>query len=323
MPITLRQLRYFDALVRQRHFGRAADLCAVTQPALSMQLRDLETELGVRLIDRTKDGLKLTEVGEEFAARAAAILSAVNDLEEQARARNERMFGPLRLGMIPSIAPYLLPRLLPELRSRFPELHLTLRETVTATLLREVADGMLHAALVSVPVEQPDLVAEPLFIDPFLLAVPASAAAAKMDRASEEMLSDGELLLLEDGHCLRDQALAVCRAIDPRRLRSFGASSLSTLLQLVAHGQGITLLPSLFVQAEAAREPGVRILRFVPPEPSRTIGLVWRRTSPRTEAFRTLGATVIAALSNSPKQIAESKRPRTCNNPRPRARSRQ
>lgn len=292
--ITLRQLRYFDQLARLRHFGRAAEASSVTQPALSMQIRDLEAALGGALVERAREGVKLTELGEDVAARATSILSAVRDLELRARGGADGLSGMMRLGVIPSIAPYLLPRLLPALRENHPLAQLSLRETQTAVLMRELVAGGLDAVVISLPIDDAEVEGEALFDDSFLLAVPSSSPLASRDAATADLLDDDELLLLEDGHCFRDQALTVCRTIDPRRLRSFGATSLSTLTQLVANGQGITLLPRLFVDSEARDDPRVTLLRFADPEPKRTIALAYRKTSPVKAGFRALAETIRA-----------------------------
>lgn len=294
--ISLRSLRYFQTVARLGHFGRAANACSVTQPALSMQIRELETHLGTRLFERTRDGARLTEAGRETLRHADRILGSVADLEAQARRAHGPISGPFRLGVIPSVAPYLLPRLLPAVMERVPEARLTLRETLTATLVEELLAGDLDAVIVSLPLDHPDLMERPLFADPFMLAVAANGAFADAETASEDMLASPELLLLEDGHCFRDQALEVCRTVDAGRLRSYGATSLSTLVQLVANGQGITLLPQLFVTAEARADPRVKLLRFPDPEPARTLGLAWRRSASIERDVDEIEAAVRASL---------------------------
>ncbi|MFG1399567.1 hydrogen peroxide-inducible genes activator [Roseixanthobacter pseudopolyaromaticivorans] len=277
--LSTRQLRYFEALSRHRHFGRAAEECAVTQPALSMQVKEMETLLGVDLVERGRNGVSLTAAGEEAALRARAVLASIADLERAIRARGRLLEGRLRLGVIPSVAPYLLPRLLPEVGLQHPGLELALRETQTEQLIAELANGSLDLLILSLPVEHPALATMPLFDDPFLLAIPEPAGTGP-PFASPDQLAPEDLLLLEDGHCFRDQALQVCGAMDQKRLRRFGATSLSTLVQLVANGQGITLLPDMFVQSEGGAIPRVRLMRFPEPQPRRTIGLVWRKTLP-------------------------------------------
>ncbi|BCJ91176.1 LysR family transcriptional regulator [Terrihabitans soli] len=295
--LSLRNLRYFQTLARMGHFGRAADACSVTQPALSMQIRELETHLGTKLFERVRDGARLTEAGREALGHADRILGAVADLEAQARSTHGLLSGPFRLGVIPSVAPYLLPRLLPAVMERVPNARLTLRETLTATLVEELLAGDLDAIIASLPLDRPDLTERPLFDDPFMLAVAAKGAFATADAASQDMLSSPDLLLLEDGHCFRDQALEVCRTLDAGRLRSYGATSLSTLVQLVANGQGITLLPKLFVTAEAKANPRVKLLHFPDPEPARTIGLAWRRSASIERDVDEIEAAVRAALA--------------------------
>jgi len=290
--ISLKQLRYFDLLAGAGHFGRAAERAGITQPALSMQIVGLERALGAPLIERAASGARLTELGTEVAERGARILAAVRDLEQLALARGALLAGPLRVGIIPSVAPFLLPRLLDAAGGRYPELRLTVRETMTATLVEELVRGELDAIIASVPLHNGDIEEEGAFEDAFLLAAPAGSPHAATSPAITELISADELLLLEDGHCIRDQALAVCHAIDPRRLRSFGATSFSTLLQLVAAGHGVTLLPALAVDAGIVADDRLAVVRFAAPEPRRTIGVAWRRNSPRERDFRALAGLV-------------------------------
>ena len=286
--ITLRQLRYFHALAAAGHFGRAAEASGISQPALSMQLRELEATLGGALVERGPAGASLTGLGQDVEQRVTQILAAVRDLEELARAHNEQPAGPLRLGIIPSMAPFLLPRLLGRVAEAHPALQLVVRETITAHLVEELADGGLDAIVASLPLETGDFEEVPAFDDTFLLAAPAGSPHARKSPALAEMIAAEELLLLEDGHCLRDQALSVCHRIDPRRLRSFGATSIATLLQLVAAGQGITLVPQMAVDAGVSADPRLALVRFAAPEPYRTVGLAWRRASPRRAHFLAL-----------------------------------
>jgi LysR family hydrogen peroxide-inducible transcriptional activator len=290
--ISLKQLRYFDLLAAAGHFGRAAERAGITQPALSMQIVGLERALGAALIERAASGARLTELGTEVAERGGRILAAVRDLEELALARGAVLSGPLRIGIIPSVAPFLLPRLLDVADARYPELRLTVRETITDTLVEELVRGDLDAIIASVPLHHDDLEERAAFADRFLLAAPAGTPHAATSPALTELISADELLLLEDGHCIRDQALAVCHAIDPRRLRSFGATSFSTLLQLVAAGHGVTLLPELAVNAGIVADERLAVVRFAAPEPSRTIGVAWRRSAPRERDFKALAGLV-------------------------------
>jgi LysR family hydrogen peroxide-inducible transcriptional activator len=294
MMITLRQLRYLDALARHRHFGRAADDCAVSQPALSMQIRDLERFLGVELVERRTGEASLTETGANIALRARHILSAVSDLADFAHHRGKVLCGPLRLGVIPSLAPYLLPRMLPVLQERYPELRLELRETQTKQLLEELERGNLDAVMMALPLFNPDLETIPLFEDSFLLAVPANEKTPPGPRVTPEAIDMQRLILLEEGHCLRDQALALC-SVTGRDIVELGATSLTTVMQMVANGYGVTLLPEIAVAIEV-RDQRVRLLPFSDPSPSRIIGLAWRKTSSRAREFRALGEIVIETV---------------------------
>jgi LysR family hydrogen peroxide-inducible transcriptional activator len=297
--VTLRQLRYLAALARHRHFGRAAEACAVSQPALSVQIQELEASLGTALVERGRGRIELTQEGQEIARRALRILAEVGDLVDYARHHGRLLTGPLRLGAIPSIAPYLLPAALPSLQARHPALSLEIRETQTATLVDELLRGLLDVVVLSLPVEHPDLEAIRLFEDRFLLAAPAGHPLAGQEDAAQALLAGERLLLLEEGHCLRDQALSWCQQVDRAAMSGFGASSLSTIVQMVANGLGITLLPELSLPFEA-RDPRIVLLRFAAPEPSRTVGLAWRRSSPRKRDFvelgKLLGGSPAAAL---------------------------
>ncbi|MGB8401064.1 LysR substrate-binding domain-containing protein, partial [Bradyrhizobium sp.] len=242
--ITLRQLRYLSALAKHGHFGRAAEACAVTQPALSMQIRDLERTLGVAVVERRPGDVILTDVGREIARRGEDVLAASRDLVDFARHRSGLLTGRLTLGVIPSLAPYLLPRMLPPLQGRFPELRLELRETQTRQLIEEIKDGTLDAAILALPVGEPDIDAVALFEDLFLLAVSADDPRAATARVAAEDIDQSRLILLEDGHCLRDQALAFCATARSHKGgaagTAFGASSLTTVMQMVANGYGST-----------------------------------------------------------------------------------
>jgi LysR family hydrogen peroxide-inducible transcriptional activator len=286
--ITLRQLRYLDALAANGHFGRAASAMGITQPALSMQIRELEQELGAPLVERTAGGAALTAFGRDVVARGARILASVRELDELARVHGEVLAGPVRLGVIPSIAPFLLPALLATAAERYPKAQIAVRESITAALVDELVAGTLDAIVVSVPLGDDRLEEAAAFDDPFLLAAPAGSPHARRSPALPRLIEADELLLLEDGHCLRDQALTVCRTIDPRRLRSFGATSLATIFHLVAAGQGITLVPEVAVDAGILADRRIAVVRFAGPEPHRTVGIAWRRRSPRERDFRAL-----------------------------------
>jgi LysR family hydrogen peroxide-inducible transcriptional activator len=288
--ITLRQLRYLTSLARHRHFGRAAQDCAVSQPALSMQIRELEREVGAELVERRPGEIVLTETGLDAARRAEHILAATRDLVDFARHRGI-LSGPLKLGIIPTLAPYLLPRVLPLLQERYPQLRLEVRETLTRQLLDELVAGDLDCVMLALPAEDADVATLPLFVDTFLLAVPAADALPPKARVDIADVDQGRLILLEEGHCLRDQALAFCATKRPDQPAGLGATSLTTVMQMVANGYGVTLVPEVAVDTEL-RDARVKLLRFAEPEPSRNIGLVWRRTSPRGNDFAALGAVV-------------------------------
>ncbi len=293
--ISLRQLRYFEALAQSLHFGRAADQCAVTQPALSMQIQELEREIGTVLIERTRSGAKLTPEGEEVARRVASILASVRDLADYARHSASVLTGRLRLGVIPTIAPYVLPKLLPVLRSEHPDLDLHLRETQTQYLLEDLVAGRLDALLLALPVEHPEIETLVLFEDTFVLALPATRRLPAKAVATPDLFEHDRLLLLEEGHCLRDQALSFCDLKQVEHLNTFGTTSLSTIVQMVANGFGVTLLPRMSLETEA-RRGDIQVLAFAPPEPHRKIGLAWRQSSPRKRDFLELGKTIVKVM---------------------------
>ncbi|RDV03959.1 hydrogen peroxide-inducible genes activator [Undibacter mobilis] len=291
--ITLRQLRYLSSLARHRHFGRAADDCAVTQPALSMQVRELEREIGAELVERRPGDIVLTEIGAEVARRAEHILASTRDLVDFARHR-EVLAGPLKLGIIPTLAPYILPRVLPHLQRQYRQLRLEVRETQTTVLLDELANGSLDVVMLALPAEGADVETLPLFDDAFLLAVPADDPLPPRARIGVGDVDQRRLILLEEGHCLRDQALAFCATRRGDQPAGLGATSLSTVMQMVANGYGVTLVPEVAIDAKM-QDPRVKLLRFRDPEPGRSVGLAWRKTSPRARDFEALGEVMIAA----------------------------
>jgi LysR family hydrogen peroxide-inducible transcriptional activator len=291
--ITLRQLRYLAALARHRHFGRAAKDCAISQPALSMQVRELEREIGAELVERRPNDVALTDTGLEVVNRAEQILAAIRDLVDFARHR-DLLSGPLKLGIIPTLAPYVLPRVLPRLQTNFPRVRLEVRETQTRLLLEELVRGELDCVMLALPAEGADIETLKLFDDPFLLAVPADERLPR-GRVHVEDVDQRRMILLEEGHCLRDQALAFCGTTRRDQPASLGATSLATVMQMVANGYGVTLLPEIAADVEA-RDERVTLLRFVEPQPARTIGLAWRRTSPRRRDLTALSEIVIQTL---------------------------
>jgi len=291
--ITLRQLRYLAAVAETHHFGRAATLCHVTQPALSMQIQELEQSLGLHLVERRRNAVELTSEGREIVRHASAILAAVADLEDYARREKPPLVGMLRLGIIPSIAPYLLPKALPLLHEHHPELDLRVRETQTAALVDELVRGELDLIVAALPLDRPELDTLAAFEDRFLVARQARAGRSANERIPPAALASEHVLLLEEGHCLRDQALSVCSALSPDTSQAFGASSLSTVMHLVANGYGITLLPEMAAKTEGTDR--VQLVRFTEPEPVRTIGLAWRRSSSRRKDAATLASVLTDA----------------------------
>ena len=275
--LTLKQLRYFEALARHRHFGHAADACAISQPALSMQIKELEETVGTALFDRSARQIHLTGFGEEFAARARDILRAVEELGELARATRDQLAGRLRIGVIPTIAPYLLPTIIGNLARDHAALDVRVRETVTPKLLQELSEGRLDTAIVALPISEPGLMETALFDENFVLVRPEADAAKPIP--NRDMLREMRLLLLEEGHCFRDQALSFCSMSTSAPRELMDGSSLSTLVQMVGAGIGVTLIPEMAVAVET-RSASVSVARFARPQPQRTVGMVWRKSSP-------------------------------------------
>src|SRR5258708_10189745 len=293
--ITLRQLRYLEALAQHLHFGRAAEACAVTQPALSMQIRELERELKIDLVERRSGSIELTETGVEVARRGERVLAAARDLVDFGRRSGRLVSGNIKRGIIPTLAPYVLPKLLPVLQERYPELHLELHETQTKILIEELAGGELDLVLLALPVVDAEIETIRMFEDRFLLAVPAEDPLPAAAPVSAAQVDQRRLILLEEGHCLRDQALSYCAGTPRVAPIALGATSLATVMQMVANGYGVTLVPEVAIDVEV-RDERVKLLRFANPEPGRIIGLGWRRTSPRKVDFVALGQLIAEAL---------------------------
>lgn len=289
---SVRQMRYFDILATTLHFRKAAELARISQPALSAQIAEMEQRLGTPLFERTRRTVVLTDMGKRLLPRVRGILNGIRSLEELASQRRGILQGRLRLGIIPTIAPYLLPILIPELREAYPELTIELREAVTSKLVEDLRLGDLDALIAALPIDSDGIVAKPLFRDRFLIATSSNDTDILTSPMTQESVALERLLLLEEGHCLRDQALAVCTNVKQRQLVNYGATSMTTLLQMVSHGMGLTLIPEIAVRTEASRN-NVRILAFADPEPSREIGLIWRRQSERRDDFAALAATIV------------------------------
>ncbi|MBK9032699.1 MAG: LysR family transcriptional regulator [Myxococcales bacterium] len=288
---TLRQLEYAVAVADEKSFRRAATSCAVTQPALSAQIAALEAALGVQLFERDRRKVLVTPAGAEIVGRARAVITAAGAVLDTARGAAEPLTGRLRLGVIPTIAPYLLPRALPAVRARFPRLQLILREERTATILAQLDDGRLDAGVLALPVPG-DLAAVRLYREDFLLAAPRGHALLRKAAVREADLDGETVLLLEDGHCLRDQALAVCSAAGAHESGELRATSLPTLAQMVAGGLGVTLLPARAAPALAGRGSGLEAVAFTGVSPGRDVGLVWRMSSARGRELGLLAETL-------------------------------
>ena len=310
ISMTLKQLRYFEALARHGHFGRAADACAISQPALSMQIKELEESLGTELFERGARQVRLTNFGEGFAPRVRDILRQVDELGDLARASRDRLAGRLRLGIIPTIAPYLLPTIIGNLTRMHDGLDIHVRETLTAKLIQELAEGRLDTAIVALPVSEPSLAEVALFAEDFVLVRPAEDEGKPVP--DREALREMRLLLLEEGHCFRDQALSFCNMRSARPRELLDGSSLSTLVQMVSAGIGVTLIPEMAVAVET-RSASVSVARFRSPEPSRTIGMIWRKTSPLAKQLLQISEVVrqsADALREQHDPVSPSCRPR-------------
>ncbi len=300
--MNLRDLKYLVALDEQRHFGRAAEACFVSQPTLSTQIKKLEGELGVALLERAPRKVLFTETGRAILAEARETLQHAERIWALAREARTGGVRTLRLGIFPTLGPYLLPQVLPTIHRRFPKLELLLTEEKTETVLNKLHAGRLDAVIVALPIPEEGLVTEFLFEEPFVLAVPVSHPLAERTSVSLDDLHDARLLLLEDGHCLRDQALEVCKLAGAGERAGFRATSLETLRHMVATEVGITLLPVLATRSPAAGVEGLCLVPFRGSPPSRRIAMAWRASSPETAllhdlaaAFRDLPPKLLAA----------------------------
>ncbi len=291
--MNLRDLRYLVALADVLHFGKAAEACHVSQPTLSTQIKKLEDELGVALVERAPRHVMLTPAGRDIATRARRVLAEVDQMRETARRTSDPEAGSVRLGLFPTLGPYLLPHVVPRIRARFPRLELLLVEEKTEAVLHMLRDGKLDAAVLAMPLHEDWLETEFLFEEPFLLAVPEGHPLAALRgnlRLSE--MGDQHLLLLEEGHCLRDQALEVCHLAGAGEKEGFRATSLETLRQMVAAGVGVTLLPMLAVKPPVSPSENIRLMAFNDPPPSRRMAMVWRKTSAMAGFLHQLAAVL-------------------------------
>jgi LysR family hydrogen peroxide-inducible transcriptional activator len=305
LPVTLRQLQYLVAVVDQHTFRKAAELCGVSQPALSAQIATLEEALDVQLLERDRRSVRLTPAGKLVLERARRLLVGAEDLADVARHLSDPLSGEVRIGIIPTISPYVLPEIVPALRRQAPRLTLYWVEERTDTLVRKIEGGELDAAFLALEARLGELQQEVLARDPFVLAMsPMHPLAARSAPARLDELVGQDLLLLDDGHCLREQALAACKRSEAHEL-DFRATSLTTLVQMVAAGTGITLLPRLALPVET-RHTRLALRRFAPPVPERTLGLVWRKGSPATPALRLIAGTIRAALAKAEPRLEKS-----------------
>lgn len=296
--MTLQELRYLVALADKGHFVRAADACHVSQPTLSTQLKKLEDYLGVTLFERNKHQLRPTPIGEQIIVRARRALDVIEEIRDLAKRDHDPMSGPLRLGVIPTLGPYLIPHLLPAIRASMPQLHLFLREDLTVNLLERLRQGGLDALLLALPVRGDDIDVLQLFLEPFVVALPREHALASRRQLTEADLCGENVLLLEEGHCMREQALSICGAASSDQREELKATSIETLRQMVAAGVGCTLLPQLAAApgVGSIAEHMVQVRPFAAPVPTRRIGLVWRHRYPREATVRGLADLILANL---------------------------
>jgi LysR family hydrogen peroxide-inducible transcriptional activator len=300
--MNLRDLRYLVALADERHFGRAAERCHVSQPTLSAQIRKLEEYLGVSLVERQPRRVSLTEAGAKVVERARRLLLEADAIVELAKTDRDPLSGALRLGLIPTVGPYLLPHVVRRLKRELPRLKLMLYEHQTAPLLEKLRAGEIDMGILALPVPLDGLEAEPLYDEPFTLAVPAGHRLADNERVRVEDLKGETLLLLEDGHCLRDQALEVCSRIRVQEEQDYRATSLETLRQMVAAGHGVTLMPQLAADSPLGGARGMRTKTFVRPAPTRTIGAVWRKSTTGGQAMAATANTIRTAMKEESKR---------------------
>ncbi|GHF11326.1 LysR family transcriptional regulator [Kordiimonas sediminis] len=286
-PPTFKQLKYLVMLHKTLHFGKAAEMSHVTQSTLSAGIQELENLLGLQLVERTKRSVMFTDIGNKIVSRAQNILNEIEDLTDLAATAKNPLFGTLRMGIIPTIAPFLLPRIMPALGKSLPNLEFHLREDKSQTLCDMMRAGELDVILFALPFDCGDVSEMPLFEDPFYAAFPLGANAP--EHLTSSRLDKERLLLLEEGHCLRDHALSACRLVGKNAREELSGTSLHTIIQMVANGAGVTLLPGMAVDAGITAGVDVKIVPFEGISPTRTIGLVWRKSSPRAETFKAVG----------------------------------
>ena len=295
--MNLKDLKYLVALADTGHFGKAAARTFVSQPTLSAQLKKLEEYLGVKLIERQPKNVQLTEVGKQVVVRARRMLDEGDSIVALARSNTDPLAGKLKVGLIPTIGPYLLPRIMTKIRKSLPHLSLMLYEYQTEPLLKRLRDGEIDVGILALPIAQDGVETQKLYEEAFTVAIPNNDPLSEKSSIKAQDLKGHTLLLLEDGHCLRDQALEICSRVDVREAEDFRATSLETLRQMVVAGLGITLLPESAVDAPFGSQRGLTIRHFAKPAPTRTVGAVWRKSSTRTAAISELCKIVHTAMS--------------------------
>lgn len=286
--MNIRDLQYLIALIDHRHFGKAAEACFVSQPALSMQIKKLEQYLGVQLLERTNKSVMMTPIGAELGEHARQVIRQIETIRDIARSAADPFGGELKLGIFPTLAPYLLPQIMPRLSEKFPRLSLLLREEQTALLIDKLRNGQIDAALLALPVEENHFTTVSLFSEEFLLAVPEGHDFARRKSIDQKELAGEQLLLLEDGHCLREQALSFCYRLRAKENQNFRATSLETLRHMVAAGVGMTLMPKYACK----NNDGIAYIKFKSPPPAREIGMIWRNSAARQQALSDIAAQI-------------------------------
>jgi LysR family transcriptional regulator, hydrogen peroxide-inducible genes activator len=300
-PMNLKDLKYLVALADTGHFGKAAERCFVSQPTLSAQLKKLEEFLGVTLIERQPKNVQLTEVGKQVALRARRMLDEQDEIIALARSNTDPLGGKLKLALIPTVGPYLLPRVMQKIRKSLPNLGLMLYEYQTEPLVKQLHDGEIDVGIMALPAPKDGLESRALYEEAFTVALPNQHPLAAKSTIKVPDLRGQTLLLLEDGHCLRDQALEVCGRIEVHEAEDFRATSLETLRQMVVAGLGITLLPALAVESPFGSQRGLTIRQFAKPAPSRTVGAVWRKSTTRALAIAAVCDVVGRVMAKGPK----------------------
>ena len=300
--MNIRDLKYLLALAEHRHFGKAADACSVSQPTLSTQIKKLEKELEIALVERDNKNVMLTETGEAIAERAQSVLADIEEIRNMARQATDPACGSLTLGVIPTVCPYLMPYAVKAIKKHFPSLKLYLHEAQTHVLTEILKSGSIDAAIMALPIDDDRIEPYPVYAESFFAALPVGHPLSKHKTISAREFQNEEMLLLEDGHCLRDQALEVCANVGATEMRGFRATSLETLRQMVVSGVGVTLLPTLAAEANMHEGSDIHIVPFDDPRPFREVGIFYRVPSPRKALFRQLGEAIAHSLPRGLKQ---------------------